>query len=109
MFLLDIKDYDVKENDTVIFSFGEIDCRCHVGKYPNNEEVIEKLVSGYLTAVNDNVKRFSSLKTRVYKIPPPAEKNTTKDNPDYPFVCSDEERKKYVTTFNGFLRKKCGD
>jgi hypothetical protein len=29
----DIRNFDIKDGDTVIFCFGEIDCRCHIHKH----------------------------------------------------------------------------
>jgi len=45
---LNISNFDVNENDTVIFCFGEIDCRAHIYRFVNEtttyEEIIDKIV-----------------------------------------------------------------
>ena len=58
--LLNIKNCGVNEGDTVIFCFGEIDCRNHVHKHINSrisyKDVINSLVSNYINVINQNVR-----------------------------------------------------
>jgi len=57
--LLNIKNRGVKEGDTVIFCFGEIDCRNHVHKHitrnTNYKNVIDRLVINYFNAIKQNI------------------------------------------------------
>jgi hypothetical protein len=108
---LDIKKFGVQEGDVVIFSMGEIDCRCHIFKHVSEEcsfeIIISRLVAGYFEAIKENVSRFSGLKVVVYNIPPATRKGITYENPDYPYAGSDSDRKEYVQCFNKLLRKCC--
>lgn len=108
-----IKNYGLKNNDSVIFCFGEIDCRCHVNKHITNsrsyKDIINEIVENYIEAININLKNIN-LKLKyicIYNIIPPVQRYNTEENKYYPFVGSDEERKKYVLYFNECLKVKC--
>ena len=107
---LDVVHYGVKEGDTVIFCFGEIDCRCHINKYVSEErpyqDIIDDIVSNYFEAIRENVSDLK-IKTCVYNVVPPIEKYNTVENPEYPYLGSDEDRKGYVLYFNEQLKKLC--
>ena len=45
---LDIRKFPVAEGDTVIFSFGEIDCRCHIHKYINGTNTYQYVIKNIL-------------------------------------------------------------
>ena len=51
--------YNVKEGDSVVFSFGEIDCRCHINKHITQEKtyqmIIDDLVDSYVKAIKINI------------------------------------------------------
>ena len=53
--ILNIKNYNVKEDDTVIFCFGEVDCRAHIYKFVNEnttyEEIINNITYKYFEAI----------------------------------------------------------
>ena len=109
---IDIKDgYCVNEGDTVVFCFGEIDCRCNIHKYvsfeKNYKEVIDYIVDNYFAKIKTAVDRFINLKTFIYNVVPPIEKYNTDENPDYPFLGTDDDRKSYVLYFNEKLQAKC--
>jgi hypothetical protein len=108
--LCNIKNYGVKDNDVVVFSFGEIDCRCHIHKHISDiksyQEIIDELVFNYIEAVKENVIGMN-VKVGIYNIVPPIKKETVEENPHYPFLGSDEERKAYTTYFNLKLKEKC--
>ena len=103
----------LKDGDTVVFCFGEIDCRCHVHKHASEKGsfkvVIDKVVDSYIEAIELHVKTCGVRLKNVciYNVPPAAEKNTSANNPHYPFKGSDQERKEYVLYFNEILSKKC--
>ena len=108
---IDIRDFDIKENDTVIFCFGEIDCRCHVHKQVTKErgyeDVIDEIVSTYVEAIKKNVGVIKNTKFCIYNVVPPVRKKTVSQNPQYPFLGSDEDRKKYHIHFNKRLKEEC--
>lgn len=111
--LLDIKlkKYNVRENDHVCFSFGEIDCRCHIQKYisvkNNYMQIIDNLVDKYFEKIKESVSNYKNIQCCIYNIPPPIQKHTTIEFSKLPFLGTDEERKTYVKYMNNILKKKC--
>jgi hypothetical protein len=107
---LDIKSLNIKNGETIIFCFGEIDCRCHVHKYKNDsslEEVIEKIVFNYFIFLSNLKKLFPLSRFCIYNVLPPVKKELVEENISYPFLGSDSERKSYVIHMNNILRKYC--
>jgi hypothetical protein len=96
-------DINVNEGDTVIFCFGEIDCRCHVHKYQNIDYIVKK----YFEVISNLP--LKNVKICIYNIVPPTRKDDTNDNPEYPFTGTDEERKGYQLYFNKKLKEGCED
>jgi hypothetical protein len=109
----DIRDYNIQDGDTIIFCLGEIDCRCHVHKHIKDtityKDIINNIVDNYFEAIDLNVS-ISQLKLKhvcVYNVIPPTQKYNTWENPDFPYLGTDEERKQYVLYFNTKLKEKC--
>jgi hypothetical protein len=112
---IDIRNFNIKDGDTIIFSLGEIDCRCHIHKHITNtityENIIDNIIKDYFDAIELNLK-ISQLKLKnvcVYNIVPPIEKYKITENPEYPHLGTDDERKKYVLYFNKKLKEKCNE
>ncbi len=108
--LLNIKNYGVQDNDIVIFCFGEIDVRSHIGKFVDLEykSIIDSLVEKYFNAIKVNVQQFNSLKTWIYFIPPVVQINDSiYENTSFPFRGSDENRKQYALYMNKKLFEGC--
>jgi hypothetical protein len=111
----DISKFGVKDDDTVIFCFGEIDCRCHIYKHvtKNNtyKMIIDDIVNNYVDAIKINVNKCNvKLKNIcIYNVvPPPQPSLTALGGPsDYPYRGNDEERKSYILYFNNCLKQKC--
>ena len=110
---LNIENYGVKNNDSVIFCFGEIDCRCHIHKYINDEnsymDIIDDIIDNYIDAILENIFQYTNINVYIYNIVPPIQKYNTQENPEYPYLGTDEERKKYVLYFNERLKSKCNN
>jgi hypothetical protein len=109
----DIRTLPIKDGDTIVFCFGEIDCRCHVHKHVTEsftyQEVIQTIVDNYFDAIDLNL-TTSQLQLKhvcVYNVVPPIQKYNTWENPEYPYLGTDDERKQYVLFFNQQLQKKC--
>ena len=109
----DIRDFNVKDNDTLIFCFGEIDCRCHVHKHITPERsyqmIINDMMDDYVEAIKLNITE-SGLTFKnicIYNVVPTVIKRITNENPGYPFLGTDEERKAYVSYFNECIKQKC--
>jgi len=103
----------VQPNDIVLFSFGEIDCRCHVGKYKSNwKKCINDMTNAYFKTIANNLIKQPKLTTCVYNIVPPVEralpKNAwlEKDN-KLPAVGTDNDRKTYTIYMNSVLQHQC--
>jgi hypothetical protein len=73
--LLNIKYCGVKENETIIFCFGEIDCRNHVHKHITEDKtykiIIDELVTNYFKSIEKNVDQYTNIKTCIYNVVPP--------------------------------------
>ena len=108
-----IKRFNINDGDSVIFCFGEIDCRCHIHKHITNSRsyklIIDDIISNYISAIKINLTNCD-VKLRnvsIYNVVPPVQKNNVGENPAYPFLGTDEERKKYVLYFNKCLKEEC--
>jgi hypothetical protein len=103
----------MKDGDTIVFCFGEIDCRCHIHKHIKDtrtyQDIINKIVDNYFEAIELNIS-ISQIKFKnicVYNVFPPVQKNSVTNNVEYPFLGTDGERKQYVLYFNKKLKEKC--
>lgn len=110
---IDITGTNVNNGDTVVFCFGEIDCRCHIHKHvsarTSYKQIIDTIVDRYFIQIKLAVDKFENLKTVVYNVVPPVQQDKTPDDPEYPFIGTDEERKSYVLYFNEKLQEKCDE
>jgi hypothetical protein len=108
---LNIKNHGVEENDSCIFSFGEIDCRCHIKKHVTDEKtyqsIIDELVINYFEAVYENVLQYKNINVYIYNVVPPPQIENTWNDHGYPFIGTDEERKNYVLYFNQKIKEYC--
>ena len=110
---VDIRNFNIKNEDTIVFCLGEIYCRCHVHKHITEtttyQDVIDNIVANYFEAIELNVS-ISKLKLKnvcVYNVVPPIQKYNTRENPEYPYLGTDEQRKQYALYFNKKLKEKC--
>lgn len=108
---LDIRKFDdIKDNDILIFSFGEIDCRCNIKKHTNEKnykENIQNTVINYLETIkmNLNLSKNTFKKICIYNVVPPPRRKDSSENRDYPFLGTDQERLNYVLYFNKKLKE----
>lgn len=109
----DIRNFNIKDGDSIIFCLGEIDCRCHIHKHITEEasyqSIIDFVVDKYFESIKVNVDTsgISFKNVCVYNVVPPIEKDKTPEDPQRPFLGSDEERKSYVIYFNKRLKENC--
>uniref|UniRef100_A0A6C0BCB1 SGNH hydrolase-type esterase domain-containing protein n=1 Tax=viral metagenome TaxID=1070528 RepID=A0A6C0BCB1_9ZZZZ len=106
---ISIRGSGVVNNDIIIFCFGEIDCRCHIHKHigkKSYKEIIDDIVEKYFIALKKCIESLT-VTTCVYNVVPTVRAKDIKENPEFPLVGSDEERKRYVLYFNSRLKDKC--
>jgi hypothetical protein len=114
---IDFSKKGIKNGDIVIYQFGEVDCRAHVGKQlvlgRDLETIIRELADPYISSIVENAKAYSNLKLIVCSVPPPVPhteesllEDHKKTNP-FPVVHSNEERVLYTKTLNTRLKEKC--
>ena len=110
----DLRDLDIVDGDTVIFCFGEIDCRCHIHKHitadRGHESIIDELVTNYLEAIKLNIST-SGLKLKkicVFNVVPP-NNGGTKNHGWSGISRAEELRKTFVKYFNQQLKLKCAE
>lgn len=96
--------------DTAVFSFGEVDCRAHIGKQielgRTEDEVIDALTKEYI----DTIRVVAHCRVIIVAvIPPTARKDYEASVPDggFPFVSSDEDRLRYTRSVNNRLYELC--
>jgi len=109
--ICDIGGFNIKNGDTIVFCLGEIDCRCHIHKYISEtntyKDIIDNVVTAYFEAIALNVHHRVLKNVCVYNVVPTIEKHNTLGSPEFPYLGTDEERKKYVLYFNKKLKEKC--
>lgn len=103
--------YNVNNGDTVIFCFGEIDCRCHIHKHITKDnsykQIVDNIVNNYFIEIKKAVNTFKNLNIFIYNVVPPIQSHNTPENLEYPYLGTDDERKEYVLYFNEKLKQKC--
>uniref|UniRef100_A0A6C0KN84 SGNH domain-containing protein n=1 Tax=viral metagenome TaxID=1070528 RepID=A0A6C0KN84_9ZZZZ len=109
----DIREFNINHGDSVIFCFGEIDCRAHIFKHITDtisyQNVINSLVTSYIEAIDLNL-FTSQLQLKnicIYNIPPTCSWIDTVDHHEFPWLGTKEERKSYALYFNQKLKEKC--
>ena len=99
----------VIENDIVVFVFGEIDVRCHIGKQRDEhartlDEIITTLCTNYIKAINNFKCSFKKITCFVCQVMPPT---NACYNPSFPFYGSLEDRAFITKTLNKKLQATC--
>ena len=107
---------NIADNDTVIYQFGEVDCRCHVGKQRllgrDTVDIITELTQNYIMSILLNKQMYNNIKIIVCCIPPPimCKDDTSRTesiiNP-YPVVGTDSDRVIYTKMANDYLCSYC--
>lgn len=74
--ILNFKQFNIQENDTVVLVFGEIDVRCHIGRqrdfYERDlEEVLDTLLENYFKTITMNRSFYNNLNILTYTVTPP--------------------------------------
>lgn len=103
---------DITTN-TVLLCYGEVDCRCHIGKQVNlgrnEDDVINELATCYFKTISNSIK---NAKVIVASIIPPTARNDyeTINGPilhEFPFINSDDDRTRYTNKLNKKIEELC--
>ena len=86
----------------VVFCWGEIDCRCHVYKFPPWKETVDKLALDYISGIRAVSKDHTPW---IYNVVPPARKDKFMESQGFPFLGTDQERLGYVLRLNKRLKE----
>lgn len=102
------------KDNTFLFFYGEVDCRCHIGQQVMKgryiDEIVEELVGNYFRTISNNIKDYK--KIIIGSITPPMYRHKFEDKygpitHEFPFVGTDEERAIYTKLVNNKLREYC--
>lgn len=104
-----VQDCGLWNGDIIIFTVGEVDCRCHVHKHisPSRsyKDVIDDLIINYMETVKLLVSDVGlSLYVYIYNIVPPRKSSY---DPERPIMACKEDRLKFVKYFNSKLKEEC--
>jgi hypothetical protein len=105
--LIFVQRENINEDDSIVFCFGEIDARCHLHKYADNlVDDVFNMVRHYFYAVDAAT---SGIKGQIciYFVPPAVRSEGLYNNPDYPYIGTDVERKNNVCCLNKTLQRFC--
>ena len=102
----------IKDNDIVLFVFGEIDIRNHYAKQlskgRNNSDIIHSLVNNYIADILENRKQYGNVKFGLQSVNPPTdEKNLKEEIKEYPIAGTIEQRIQATIEINNLLKHKC--
>lgn len=105
-------DDTIKNNDIVLFVFGEIDIRNHYAKQiekgRNKNEILESLVNSYIETILQNKANHTNVKFGVQSINPPVdEKNLKESIKEYPIQGTIKQRIEATQLINALLKRSC--
>lgn len=101
------KNTTINENDTIVLSYGEIDCRCHIQRQINSgrneDDVINELVDKYFLTIRNNI--VNKCRIIVVGVIAPTKQNDYEilHGPilhEFPFVGTDADRVRYTAKIN---------
>jgi len=101
------KDTILFDNDAIVMSYGEIDCRCHIQQQINNgrheDDIIHELVDNYYKTIRTNV--VQNVKIIIVGVIPPTKQSEYESihgpiTHEYPFVGDDETRVRFTRKMN---------
>lgn len=116
MEFINFKLKDIKNGDIVIYQFGEVDCRCNIGKQKllgrEIGEIISKLIENYFISIKNNVNNYDKINIIICCIPPTMNQEYYESihgpiTHEFPFVGNDEERIMYTQITNMALKLMC--
>ncbi|PCI94361.1 hypothetical protein COB11_03965 [Candidatus Aerophobetes bacterium] len=110
--IVDFRKLKIKDGDVVVFTFGEIDTRCHIGRQILDHkrklhEVTELLAKKYIQTILANCKNYSNILPIVYLPTPPGNKQKEVPNYRFPFIGTNQQRVLWAKTLNKDLLKQC--
>lgn len=106
---LNVRHFSIKEGDVVVFVFGEIDVRIHIGSQRDERrrdlnEIISTLVDKYMKTILANKKQYTNLTCVVASVMPPSDNNY---NPVLPYHGSLGDRVKITQLLNQQMKQSC--
>jgi tetratricopeptide (TPR) repeat protein len=106
---LDARQYGAGPGKHLVFIFGEIDIRAHVGEQCERQgraqdEVLHTLCEAYVECVVQNLAQSSALSATICSVPPPM---VCENNAEVPFRSSLAERIVITRTLNQQLAVQC--
>ena len=96
---------------TIVFTYGEIDCRCHIhrqkGLGRDEDDIICELVNNYINTIKNNTEGLDANIFIVAVIPPTKQSDYEllhgQITHEYPFLGSDADRVRYTSKTNRLL------
>lgn len=109
LFSLNVSHFNIQEGEVVIFAFGEIDVRCHIGKQRDLklrsiEEIINNLANNYLYRILELKSCYKNLTCIVYSVTPPTNAHFSEL---YPYYGDLEDRVNITKLLNTKLAEMC--
>lgn len=107
--VLNIQKFKVSENDIAVYTFGEIDARCHIGKQRDEKqrdvhEIIDSLVNNYIKTIFLNKALYENIYSVVMEVMPPTNKCF---NAKIPFYGPLDDRIAITKALNAKLKEAC--
>lgn len=104
----------LSRDNTFIFLYGEVDCRCHVARQKaagrSVTETCETLVSAYFKTIANNITAYKKIIVCAV-VPPTRQAEYEALNGSithaFPFIGTDEERILYTNTINALIKDQC--
>ena len=106
----------IQQSDTCLFFYGEVDCRCHIGRQlvlgRKLHEIVEQLVESYLQTISHLFPSPDRPSIVIGFITPPVRKedHEARHGPithEFPMIGTDQERALFTRQMNEALRIAC--
>jgi hypothetical protein len=94
-----------KPDDIVLFSFGEIDVRCHVKPRIERGKDLDAMLKDWVKRYCDRIREFGIKNVGVISVTPPTSISIA-DTVEHPVRGSDEERILYTQKINKYLKEQ---